>query len=36
MHDKNIAHENDVVAPLRSPEALRAKNASPINEDSNM
>jgi hypothetical protein len=36
MHDKNIAHENDLVAPLKSSEALKVKNASPINEDSDM
>lgn len=29
MHDKNNTHENDVVAPLRSPEMLNAKNSSP-------
>lgn len=23
MHDKNIMHENDVVAPLKSPEVLK-------------
>lgn len=34
MHDKNNTHENDVVAPLRSPEMLKAKNSSPKDDDS--
>jgi hypothetical protein len=34
MHDKNITHENDVVAPLRLPEVLKATNSSSKANDS--
>lgn len=33
MHDKNIEHENDVVAPLKTPETVKVENTSPAIRD---
>lgn len=34
MHDKNITHENDVVAPLRLPEVVKVTNSPSKANDS--
>lgn len=33
MHDKNIEHETDIVAPLQSPKMVKVKNTSPTIRD---